>query len=266
MQKITDSLSPWWGTFNFELDQSKLWRLGPLTMILRCLSGEWQVSYERIEQYEDSDISVSDTDSIPEDLPELTRYVFRNPCRSLKITPLLADRPVISRPRIPFNLSAGEEITLYVSSPLWIELSAGNNAKKLGELSIQRPSDTWFGPSTLQGELCYATTTHCRINLVEIPERRYRAITPVIIRNNADTTLSLERLNLPSPQLSIYTSDDGRLWTSTVKLTREKDGDMAALRVIHKPPKEAPEAIILSQPRVASEAGVFIRAFHAVFS
>lgn len=235
-------------------------------MIVRCLSDEWLISHERREIFEDSDISVTDTDVLPETLEEMSRYVFRKTTGILNVTPLLADRSVISRPLTPFNLTAGEEITLYVSSPLWLELTAGNNRKKLGEVSIQRPSDTWFGPSTREGELCYATNSRCRINLNEIPERLHRAITPVTIRNNADTTLSLERLNLPSPMLSIYKSSDGHLWTSTVKLIREKDGDMAALKITHKAPAETDNAVLLSKPRTATDKGIFIRAFNAVFS
>lgn len=264
--KTSQQVTPWWGTFNFDHTHSKIWQIGPLTMIVRCLYDEWLISYERREVFEDSDISITDTDVLPETLAELSRYVFRKTTGILNITPLLADRSVVSRPLTPFNLTAGEEVTLYVGSPLWLELTAGSNRKKLGEICIQRPSDTWFGTSTREGELCYATTSRCRINLHDTPERIHRAITPVTICNNADTTLSVERLILPSPMLSIFKSSDGLLWTSSVKLIREKDGDMAALKVTHKPPAEADNAVVLSKPRIATEKGILIRAFNAVFS
>lgn len=70
MLKPSQQLPPWWGTINFEQSHSKLWRIGPLTMIVRCLSDEWLISYERQKIFEDSDISVTDTDVLPEMLEE----------------------------------------------------------------------------------------------------------------------------------------------------------------------------------------------------
>ncbi len=162
----------WWGNFKLEYNQSRLWTIGPLRFIVRCLAGEWQVGNEKIdansENHDHWHIEV--TDLLPETLTNNARYVFHQNPRLLTITPLLADRPIISRPVIPFYLTAGEEVTVYVSTPLWLKLSVGASSKKvLEEIAIQRPSDTWFGPSTREGELCYASSTHCRLNLDELP-------------------------------------------------------------------------------------------------
>ncbi len=259
----------WWGSFTFSLQQSLQWHIGPLTLIVRYVDGEWHIGHQRTEDFDDIDSTweVQSSDQLPETLDNTSRYIFSKRVKRLTVSPRLADRPIISRPRIPFNLTAGEEVTLYVSSPLWLELALGTSpATVLEEVAIQRPSDTWFGPSTLEGELCYASATHCRIHLAELPRRAHRAITPVLIRNKADTTLTIERLNLPAPLLSIYACADGQLWTPRVTLTRGKDGDMAELIIDHEAPEEAKSPELVGTPRNTANVGVLIRAFNAVFS
>ncbi len=259
----------WWGSFTLPIEQSLQWRIGPLTLVVRCLEGEWHIGHQRTVDFDKDDTTweFQPTDQRPEALDKHSRYIFSKMVKRLTLTPRLADRPIISRPRVPFNLTAGEGVTLYVSSPLWLELALETSpATVLEEVAIQRPSDTWFGPSTLEGELCYASSTHCRINLSELPQRTHRAITPVLIRNQADTTLTVERLNLPAPLLSLYTCANGQLWTPRVTLIRGKHGDMAELKIDHKAPKQAESPELLSTPRNTANAGVLIRAFNAVFN
>jgi len=270
MTNDTPAKASWWGDFDFACGQSKQWSIGHLTFIVQRLKNEWLIAYERADDYENNGINwrVIDTDLSAESLTERSRYVFQGTGGLLRITPKLADRPIISRPLTPFNLTAGEEVTLYVSSSLWLEIAivSAQQTIALKEIAIQRPSDTWFGPSTLEGELCYASTSHCRLNLEELPQRPHRAITPVHIHNTADTTLTLERLNLPAPLLTLYTSASGQLWTPQITLTREKDGDIAELKIDNTPPEDAEATSQLSTPRNNTDSNVLFRAFNAVFS
>jgi len=268
MSNTTQSPAYWWGQHNLGFNQNKKWRIGPLTLVVRCLTDEWQVAYERdIESSADEGLwNIGDTDQSPDSFKDYARYIFRETTGVLSITPQLADRPVVTRPLTPFSLIAGEQATVYISSPIWLTLAVAQSNKKLGEIGIQRPSDTWFGPSTLEGELCYASNTHCRLSLDELPIRVHRAITPLVIRNQADSTLLVERLNLPAPLLPLFGADDGQLWTPKISLTRERDGDMAALKIDTHPPIEATGAKLLNSPRKTSSNSVLIRAFNAVFS
>lgn len=269
MTTDTQANTSWWGSFNFENGQSKEWNIGPLKFIVQRLKNEWQISYERTNETDNNNLAwtIADTNLSSSSLDDNSRYVFQNTDGQLSVSPKLADRPIISRPLTPFNLTAGEEITLYVSSTLWLELTTGSAPRKvLRELAIQRLSDTWFGPSTLEGELCYAASTHCRLNLDELPHRPHRAITPVLIRNRADTTLSVERLNLPAPLLTLYSTTDAQLWTPQITLTREKDGDMAELKIDTHPPEDVPATEQLCKPRLSNDSNALYRAFNTVFS
>jgi len=269
MTADVQAMTSWWGGFDFQGEQSKEWNIGPLKFIVQRLKNEWQIAHEYKDNFDANNItwSVKDTDQPSASLSDNSRFIFQDASGELSITPKLADRPIISRPLTPFNLTAGEEVTLYVSSSIWIELAINSAAKTvLKEIAIQRLSDTWFGPSTLEGELCYASTTHCRLSLDELPHFTHRAITPVLICNKADTTLSLERLNLPAPLLSLYAASNGQLWTPQITLIRQKDGDMAELKIENTLPDDVQPVIQLSEPRNRVDSSVLFRAFNTVFS
>ena len=53
---------------------------------------------------------------------------------------------------------------IYVSTPLWVRVDVHDPPQFLQEIPVIRPSDTWFGPSTREGELGYAGRTHGRLN------------------------------------------------------------------------------------------------------
>ena len=269
MTKKIDKPTTWWGDFQFENEKNKEWLIGPLRLVVRRLSNEWHIAHEPIDDYDNNGVfgEINDTDQLPESLDNNSRYFFREITDQLSITPQLADRPIISRPLTPFNLMAGEEVTLYVSTSLWLQVATGSSPKKtLQTIAIQRLSDTWFGPSTLEGELCYASTTHCRLSFTDLPQRSHRAITPVLIRNKASTTLLIEKLNLPTPLLSLYVSSNDQLWTPQVTLTRQKDGDMAELKIDNQPLDIAGQMLQLSEARNKADNGILFHAFNTFFS
>ncbi len=257
----------WWGQFQLSEHSVLEWQLGPLTLRCRYLNGEWQIGYQRAREDnddQDSDWQRGPSDAPPDALEHCARYVFNHTNGQLHVMPQLPDRALVSRPRQPFNLIAGEEVLVYVSAPLWLTLDVGEKHQRLDDLAIQRPSDTWFGPSTLEGELCYATRSHCRRSLDELPRRPHRAIIPVLIRNHSDSLLPLERVAIPARSLPLYVAEDQRLWTPSVILERERDGDMAALRIDDKPPTEAGRCHPLASPRDTSSSKLF-RAFNTLF-
>jgi hypothetical protein len=265
--KAQDASLAWWGEYNLEDGSCQKWVIGPLELIVCRVNREWQLSHLRHDEptFDDDVWHTEQVSDIAQIHDEIYRYVFKDTSGRLTIAPMLADRAVISRPTAPFSLVAGEEVTLYVSTPIWISVAVGDSQKVLDEIGIQRPSDTWFGPSTLEGELCYASATHCRLSLHELPQRTYRAITPVHIRNHAQSALSVERLMVPTTMLSLYTTAQGQLWTPKIVLTRAEDGEMADLKIDKSTPQEAGELVQVSKPRNNGSEGVLVRAFNAVF-
>jgi hypothetical protein len=135
----------------------------------------------------------------------------------------------------------------------------------LDELPSLRPSETWFGPSTTEGELCYATRTAGRLHLETLPVLRYRAITRILIRNRAHDALLVERIQLPVQYLSLFQAPNDLLWTQAVTLERGRDGGLAGLHIEDRPPAEAEGAVLIREPRQASRTGLLGRTFSTLF-
>lgn len=244
--------------------QALRWRIGPLTLWVRRLAQEWQLSHRRDEDAEQdwTETATPESDWDAAARADLERFVFRRTGAALELTPALADRPVVTRPVVPFYLGGGEEVTVYVSSPLWARVAAGEVVMR--ELAIQRPSDTWVGASTREGELCYASRTHCRLAVDELPRRSYRAVTPLLIRNRDRRPLLIERLSLPVAYLSLFATTQGELWTQPVTIKREQ-GVGAVMDVGAAPPAELGPTQLLCRPRSEPEKGGVIRAFTSLF-
>jgi hypothetical protein len=254
----------WWGSFPIRENEERYWRIGPLSLWISRSESEWRIVHERSEDPLDSRLVVcaSDAPASPSDGSDLNRYGFRRTSESVQLAAALADRPLVVSTEVPFYLPPSEQTTLFISAPLWIKILVANPGKELQELPLYRPSDTWFGPSTLEGELAYAARTSARLNLDALPVRPQRAICAVRVINGGGSQLRLAKLKLPMPQLSLFETSDHRLWTEQVTLEREGDGEMASIRFGAAAPSSARGAKRIFAPR---SKGVLIRAFGAIF-
>ena len=145
-------------------------------------------------------------------------------------------------------------------------IEANKENQLLQEIPIHRPSDTWFGSSTIEGELCYASKTQGRLSLEEVPFRPHRATVPVLIVNKDETILSLERLNLPVGYLSLFSSPQGQLWTQDVTITREKGMDSGTFNIGEDPSSYIQDAALVFGPRNQTKKGVLTRTLSLLFA
>ena len=193
-----------------------------------------------------------------------SRYSFGDTEPRIALQPALADRPVVSRPEHPLYVPPEESVTLYLSTGLWIQITLPDSERKLQEVPSFRMSDTWFGPSTVDGELCYATRTAGRLRLDALPRRDHRAVTPLRIRNTAADPLALERVQLPVQYLALYTAPNGQLWSQAVTMTHSADQEGADVQIRSGPPADARTADLLQPPRETTKKGLFTSTFSAV--
>jgi hypothetical protein len=228
----------WWGAVTLGAGEVARWRAGPSTVEAARRASDWRVWHttepdayaveaERVRRV---------GDAVPEGAPTL-RFSFAEAPDTITVRPALADRPVVVRPESSLTVPPGERVVLYVSSPVWMALKlevrrprrrrsgGAPQAVVLAELPTFRPSDTWYGPSTRVGELCYAVRTAARLELGELPLRPHRAVTPVTVDNQAATPLELARVSVPMPYLALHVDRAGRLWSDGVLFTREPDED-----------------------------------------
>lgn len=242
----------WWGSYRLEPPQCGRWRIGPLTLWVERLHGEWRLAYDMTEDPLDPEVEVE----LPATVPDLLRHenairyglVGDDPC--FHVTPMLPDRPTVTKPERPFVVLPGESLVVHVSTVLWLQFEAGEQRRRLTELPIFRPSDTWFGDSTLEGQLCYASHAFCRLRLEELSRTPYRATTAVTLHNRSREPLRLERLKLPCELLSLYHAPDGGLWTEDVSVTRSGADNYAQVRLQKRAWKRTPvDARRLAGPR-----------------
>lgn len=255
---------PWWGEFAISPDATVVRQVGSLWIGVRRLTREWQI-FSRND--ETKDLPWTETaEPLPFVVDEekvLGRHIVGSGQSTVSLSPLLADRPVVTRPVVPFVVQPGQESTVFVSTPIWVRLAVESPSVVLEEIPCQLMSDTWFGPTTMEGEICYASWTSCRLRLEELPLRPHRAVTPVKIKNEADTPLLLEKINLPVPFLAIYSAGDSGLWTQGVTMIRRRE-DAAVLEISDGAPDMVPEAAFLAGPRKTPDRKTFISKLSAL--
>lgn len=252
----------WWGDYRLDAGDCRAWRIGPLQLLLQRDEADWRVAYASSAEASD-EIRIAEPGD-PALLPGMSpeRFSFRRADGRLTLQARLADRPVVVRPADPLAIPPGEEVTLYVSSPVWVEVLVGRPLVSLAEIATHAPSDTWFGPSTYGGELCYAGRTLARRHYEDVQVLAHRAVTPVEIRNRAEDQFRLERLKLPMPNLALFVAPDGRLFSDAVQLTRLSPHEVQVTR--KRSPERGAQAVKgldrLASPRLAEEpAGALTR-------
>jgi hypothetical protein len=264
---MNNTATAWWGTFKLQEKEVRFWEIGPLLLGIERFSQEWHIASNSSGSREKFDIKVAMTD-IPSYLREkleFRRHVFKRTDPSITLTPMLADRPQVTRAEVPFYLPPNEQVTIYVSSPVWVQVKANDNKIAIDEIPTLRLSDTWYGPNTREGELCYSSSTFCRTNLDELTVKPHRIISPVIIQNNAKDSLLLDRLSLPMPYLSVFADENNNLWTEDI-LVKNEPHQKHTVRHNKGAPSIAPRAKLIGSPRLNLKASNLITLFYSLLS
>ena len=258
----------WWNDYSIPPGAWARWEIGPLSLFVQRGVREWVFAWETGSDLFSETVSVEVPTAVAprEGVCEFARYVAGDTHARFSLMPRLGDRPFIVRPASPLFVLAGQVVVLYVSTVVWISASVDGTGKSsetstLLERPVARPSDTWFGLNTYEGELCYASRTNAHTDLASIKRRPHRAITPIEIRNQGADTLLVDQLRVPVPALSLHEDADSILWTDMVSLERE-EGERSATLTVPERSLHLPEGrTLLASPREPIEAGTIVEAF-----
>jgi hypothetical protein len=264
---LKSPVPPWWGDLDVPMHHTARGQIGPLQLWIQRRPSLWRVSklagedplHEVVRPF----VSVADGPVDAE--AEMMQVVLQDGGGGLRVSPASADRPLVTRPDAPFVVPAGREAVLFVGAPLWVQITSINPDVVLLDGPIYRPSDTWFGPPTAEGELCYSSKTYCRMQIQELPIRPHRSVTAVTFRNRTSEELCLDRLKLPVDTLALYLAADGRLWTQDVLMERNAVGEDAEVSVRRSAPKFALDPIQVVPARTPGLKSL-ARAFRILFS
>lgn len=250
----------WWGSFDLEPGEAGRWRIGPLELWARRRAQEWRLAtrHHAEEDREDWELSLPlDGDQLP-DAGEVSRFAMANTTSRLELRPALGDRTIVTRPLVPLHLLGGEEVTLFVSTPLWIRISTDPGDRGFADICTVRLQDTWLGTSTLDGELCYGSKTAARLHEENLPRRAHRAITEVVLKNPSSSELLIERLGLPVSHLPLYWSAERGFCTPRIIIEQGDPAELAQVKLGDRAPIEPAERI--SEARTRSSRNLIVRA------
>jgi hypothetical protein len=256
----------WWGRFEVSLEGTCAWRIGPLQLYAQRWRQEWRLSWTYGSDPLDTTVGMDHGVAPPQsDDLRSARFAFRETDTALELRPRLADRSVVVWPETPLYVPGGEEAVLYVSTTLWVDVSAAEGNRHLIGLSAYRPSDSWFGPNPREGELCYASRSLARLRFEEVVQRPHRALSPITVRNLAADAFLIERLSVPVPQLPLYLAENGQFWTPPLVMERDEDGEQVALRFNEFALPPGLRADRIAEPRQRPDKNVLLKALDRLF-
>jgi len=231
---------------------------GDLTLAIHKLRFEWQLHYSWSQQDHHEAFSCRFLDSHPEKFDHFDRIAMESSCSELLLMPTLADRPVVVRSYAPLIIPRKSRITLYVSTPLWIGIHIENHVQK--EFPVQQLSETWMGLLTGEGELCYGSHTHARLDKTLLLNLPYRALTPVTIKNKCKENLKLERLSIPAAYLSLFEGET-QLHTEPLTIVMEPESQRGVVQIGKVDGQKA-----LALPREKAERGILESTWENLFA
>ena len=256
----------WWHPVTLTPGSCRNINIGPLSLYIQRQAQQWLLAFERHDTPAGEDRPLSQSIAQMPAHIKAERYMFQQSPAAFCLTPVLLERPVVAKTLQPLHIPPGENTTLYISSPVSVRLALQQPEQLLQEIAISRLSDTWFGPSTQIGELCYADKTHARQSRDELPLRPHRAITPVTVHNNSKQMLSLSKISIPVPYLAVYSAQNGNLWTDPISLQHESADGLARFKTGSLTATEAKGVTLLSAARAIPEKQSLIRAFTGIFT
>jgi hypothetical protein len=250
----------WWGQWQLERPERwYVWQIGPLTLWIRRSAREWQIgSRSGSDPLADDRAFGQEVDTAPD--VELQRFATASERDTITFVPILPDRPVVTRPGQPFVVGGNERVTLFVTTPVWVQLRWPGTTVALCEVQSFRPSDTWFGANTITGDVCYASRTRARLTPPEEPPVA-RAISALAIHNKGSGPLLLERFGLPVPLLSLFIDERKRMWTEALIVERDTDGATSPPKRTQGPPRIADETERIAGPREHADTSLLSRTF-----
>lgn len=256
----------WWGAHDIAVGSCGRWRIGPTALWIQRLHAEWRLATEPVDGSDE--LVEVEVPADPPDLLELdavARFGMSHDGTEITLQPRLADRPVVTQPRKPFFVPPHESVVVFVGSPVWLALSLAGEVDPFHELPIARPADTWFGPPTDAGQLCYASRTYCRLRREQLPVLPHRALSRVRVINKASTAFLLERMQLPVEYLELYRGGDGALWSQDVELVHAEADVPAPMTIRRGAPGLAASAEHVAGARKHDGSNLLVGAFTALF-
>ncbi len=257
-QPNNNSAPALWASLLTVADKPVYVEVGDLCLTIRKLLHEWQLSYHWEKKGNQGGFDCRSLDGIGDNPETIVRIAMETMSDGLSLLPRLADRPIVVRPYSPFTIPAHNKVTLYVTTPIWLSVNFAERVTR--EFPVQQLSDTWMGPKSNAGELCYGSHTHARLDEDMLLHLPYRALTPVTMHNKSGADFTLERLSIPAPHLALY-HDGEQLITQPLTITIDAEGRRGIVNIGKISDRE-----VLSPARKNAERGILVSTWENLFA
>jgi hypothetical protein len=180
------------------------------------------------------------------------------------IVPGLPELPVVIKPVNGLSILPGQVFHTFIEVPLVFQLHCGTLKSKLllQEISSQELSRSWFGDPD-NGEIAYYLESAMATSVDSLSKDYFCIHCPVTINNKTNQILSLERMILRVPYLTIYKSHE-RLYTNRTKIIYRGQDQISQINILKTPPDVHEQLTVASLPRMAMDSGVLHKSFYFI--
>lgn len=250
-----ESTKQWWGNFDIPKDVCCAWKISLLRFYINRSKSEWHFTWYQDDTPSEPAVSFDLTGaSVPESQNlEQARFVHTSADAHFDLGLALADRPIVARPETPIYVPPGQHATLYVSSGVWLQPKL--NGHLLMDMPVYRPSDTWFGENTREGEMCYFSRTRARTEAAESVISPHKVVTPITVINRGTESVKIERIRVPVINLGVYTNENGEFFTNSLSMVLHENSKETTMEIIPIN-RQKGEFQLISTPRVEPDKGL----------
>jgi hypothetical protein len=162
------------------------------------------------------------------------RWVVPTGDLSLRMVPVLSDRPILVQPESKIQILPDSKTTFYVSLPVVLRITTGEGSI-ITDIPTQILSNTWFG-EPFEGELCYAVKSTARTEIADRTVKPYVAICPILVENHSPANFAFQRLSVHTEYLGIYVGVK-HLWTNRIEVRIEGEEQESLIDISESPPE-----------------------------
>jgi len=242
-----------WSEKELEGGKCYLWRTGCFHLWVKRINDEFYIASEISDGTGCEEIPAVGREVEYPDQKQWGRWIIRGQDNTVRLAPVMPDRPVVIRPTLPVRIPGSQNGMFYIIIPSWVKISAGRSGETvLCERATDTLSNTWFG-DPVSGELCYSLSTDAVRTMEECPDRADMIICPVMIKNEYSEELNIDRICVRTNYLSIFLSGT-RLITNTVEVIYNGEENLTTVKYGKKAPSMPAGVKKLADPRSPAES------------
>lgn len=193
---------------------------------------------------------------------DVHRFVC-GPADTVFLEPMLPDHPVVIKPDTALSILPDKTLHAFIQVPLVMLISGGSAKRKhpMMEVSYSDLSRSWFGDPD-SGEIAYFLESSFITESEKCRTDGSVICCPVSVSNRSNQLLTLERMILRVPLLSIYRGKE-RLYANKTKINFRGQDQISQISYGKSAPDLEPLLQPLSPPRSVEE-GVLRKSFYFI--